>query len=210
MRKFDCPDYSECLGVAALANKKTFTCAECTKQITIKEDIMPRDTVKTGPEVFDRVIGKLKEQGRTATDLIKVAGIPNSNLYNIKGRPLMERSTMQKIASGLGVDMEWLINGESGKGLNEVKLLDNQPTTNIEPEKIPESGKEVDKETYPSLRAVKTIEMYEVKENKKEATIVLDRGVFVHCKVDGLQDQWALDDWAFLGVVAEEIKRMTA
>lgn len=169
---------------------------------------MPRDTVKTGPEVFDRVIGKLKEQGRTATDLIKVAGIPKSNLYNIKGRPLMERSTMQKIASGLGVDMEWLINGESGKGLNEVKPLDNQPSKNIEPEKIPESGKEVKRDNQKGicpLKAVKTIEMYEVKENKKEATIVLDR-----CKVDGLQDQWALDDWAFLGVVAEKIKRLTA
>ena len=79
-RIFDCPKYSDCLMELAIVDAKVFTCKDCKKD---KEADMPRDTVKTGPEVFKRLMSRLKEKGWTITDLIRNGNIPKSNIYNI-------------------------------------------------------------------------------------------------------------------------------
>lgn len=105
-RIFDCPMYSDCLMELAIVDAKVFTCKDCKKD---KEADMPRDTVKTGPEVFKRLMGRLKEKGWTITDLIRNGNIPKSNIYNINKYPLMERAVIAKIASAVDMDIEQLL-----------------------------------------------------------------------------------------------------
>ena len=107
-RIFDCPMYSDCLMEKAIADAKVFTCKDCKKD---KEADMPRDTVKTGPEVFKRLMVRLKEKGWTITDLIRNGNIPKSNIYNINKYPLMERAVIAKIASAVDMDIEQLLYG---------------------------------------------------------------------------------------------------
>jgi len=68
----------------------------------------------------------------------------------------------------------------------------------MNPKAIPAAGK-----------AVEVLEMYEMKENGRLATIGIKDGKYQHVYVEGInQHKWSYDDVMFLGEVAQEIKRL--
>ena len=65
----------------------------------------------------------------------------------------------------------------------------------MNPKAIPAAGK-----------AVKVLEMYEMKENGRLATIGIKDGKYQHVYVEGInQHKWSYDDVMFLGEVAQRI-----
>ena len=193
-RIFDCPMYSDCLAEKAKADAKIFTCADCKKD---KEADMPRDTVKTGPEVFKRLMSRLKEKGWTITDLIRNGNIPKSNIYNINKYPLMERAVIAKIASAVDMDIEQLLYGGGIKAAI-AQAFDSQA---IAEDKIKAVGS--------GNKAVKVLEMYELKENGRLATIGIKDGKYQHVYVEGIDKcKWSYDDVMFLYKATGEVLRL--
>ena len=86
-------------------------------------------------------------------------------------------------------------------GCDKYRVKDRYCTAHykeMNPKAIPAAGK-----------AVKVLEMYEMKENGRLATIGIKDGKYQHVYVEGInQHKWSYDDVMFLGEVAQEIKRL--
>ena len=109
----------------------------------------------------------------------------------------MERAVIAKIASAVDMDIEQLLYGGGIKAAI-AQAFDSQA---IAEDKIKAVGS--------GNKAVKVLEMYELKENGRLATIGIKDGKYQHVYVEGIDKcKWSYDDVMFLGEVAQEIKRL--
>jgi hypothetical protein len=170
----------DCLAEKAMADAKIFTCKGCK----IEEGIdMQKDSILAGPEVFNRLMDKLKERGWTVAQFIKEKGIPKSNIYNLR-KVAVGKKVIKEIAAGVGVSFDWLlygdktpVNGDGGKEVDVVEPIDSKGIAEDKKEQVGNNlfdnkGEFTAKDT-PALTFKKTSEVYELEDGKKHAVITI-------------------------------------
>jgi len=207
--------YKKCLMCGSIAIKEEIKIKEVT------EDMMPK-TIIPESGMYNRLENIRQQTGEKLVDFCHRVGISRSQWHNIRNSHPLGVAVIARIADNLKINYDWLVTGTGiapdridriiplpepkedvensigGKEVNEVKAVDSQQSTD---DKIAVVGS--------GNKAVKVLEMYEMKENGRLATIGIKDGKYQHVYVEGInQHKWSYDDVMFLGEVAQEIKRL--
>ena len=214
-----------------LAYKKCLMCGNIRIKENIKikevtEDMMPK-TITPEPGMYTRLEYIRQQTGEKLVDFCGRIGISRSQWHNIRNPHPLGVTILARIADNLKINYDWMVRGtgpapdkinriapepvhdagyllpeenitDGGKELNKVKTVDSQESTEGKKEAVGSGNK-----------AVKVLEMYEMKDNHRLATIGIKDGKYQHVYVEGVdKHEWSYDDVMFLGDVAQEIKRL--
>ena len=195
-RIFDCPMYSDCLAEKAKADAKIFTCADCKKDTTFIQEENMVSKVQSTPEIYARVQSRMLAMNLSVKRFAQLIGTSKSQIHKMRAGGEITLEYWDRVAKGLGVTTDWLLYG--GKGLNEDKTVDSKQSTEDKNEAVGSGNK-----------AVKVLEMYELKENGRLATIGIKDGKYQHVYVEGIDKcKWSYDDVMFLYKATGEVLRL--
>ena len=205
--------YKKCLMCGSIRIKENIKIKEVT------EDMMPK-TITPEPGMYTRLEYIRQQTGEKLVDFCGRIGISRSQWHNIRNPHPLGVAILARIADNLKINYGWMVRGtgpapdkinrdagyplpeenitDGGKELNKVKTVDSQESTEGKKEAVGSGNK-----------AVKVLEMYEMKDNHRLATIGIKDGKYQHVYVEGVdKHEWSYDDVMFLGDVAQEIKRL--
>ena len=213
-----------------LAYKKCLMCGSvAVKEIKVKEaaeDMRPT-TITPEPGMYTRLEYIRQQTGEKLVDFCHRVGISRSQWHNIRNSHPLGVAVIARIADNLKINYDWMVRGtgpapdkinriapepvhdagyplpeenisDGGKELNEVKTVDSQESTEGKKEAVGSGNK-----------AVKVLEMYELKENGRLATIGIKDGKYQHVYVEGIDKcKWSYDDVMFLYKATGEVLRL--
>lgn len=195
--------YKKCLMCGSTAIKENIVPA-CATDVTDRKPIkevkkMPKDIqITPSADVCKRLDALRDCIGIKNVEFVKKIGISRSQWDRIRNPKSMGKAVFERIAKNLGVTYDWLMDGDGGKQLNEGKTIDSKQSTE---DKIKAVGS--------GNKAVKVLEMYELKENGRLATIGIKDGKYQHVYVEGIDKcKWSYDDVMFLYKATGEVLRL--
>ena len=188
--------------------------------------MMPK-TITPDPGMYTRLEYIRQQTGEKLVDFCGRIGISRSQWHRIRNPHPLGVTILARIADNLKINYDWMVRGtgpapdkinriapepvhdagyllpeenitDGGKELNKVKTVDSQESTEGKKEAVGSGNK-----------AVKVLEMYEMKDNHRLATIGIKDGKYQHVYVEGInQHKWSLDDVMFLYKATGEVLRL--
>ena len=152
-------------------------------------------------------------------DFLKLCGVSRSQWDCIRNSKPMGQLVFERIADNLKIDYVWMMFGAVEDMAGYFQPIHDAEYPLPEDKKIQAVAEEIvsdalkAKPLHPDIveesKAVKVLEMYEMKDNHRLATIGIKDGKYQYVYIEGIDKcKWSFDDVMFLGEVAQEIKRM--